>query len=414
MHSDSVTRRSRVAVAAFAAVSAALAAAAVSAAPAYAQTGSSLSLSPSSGSDFTSDAATLSWTLPSACVGNEVDTFIYKGTGAWNAAAINTAEGNNGGQTTYYDFYDNVDATSATGSTNWPNVSSGYTDYGTQTTPAYTSTGALVAAEGTGYYTLAIACVSPTTFEPITDSSGAPLAAYTLVDVGATGNSWAESSATATQVALTGVGTAGKANDVALKATVTASDGSVPAGGVNFYTGTSATGTPVNGSTPVQLSSKGVATYAGNSGYSGQEGAQEYTAQFVPSNPADYVSSSVTTPIDLIAEAVGIDVTAQQDSTTPSSLDVTATAEGVPTSLSTAIPGGGVDFIIDGTVYSSSNDGFPAPFTFNSNGEASATITGLPAGSHTVTVQLADASNDPLGPSEGYAVAANTASASTS
>jgi hypothetical protein len=402
-------------VAAFAAASAALAAVAVGAAPAYAQTtGASLSLSPSSGSDFTSDAATLSWTLPSACVGNEVDTFMYKGTGAWNAAAINTAEGNNGGQTTYYDFYDNADATSATGSTSWPNVSSGYTDYGTQSTPAYTSTGALVAAEGTGYYTLAIACVSPSTYEPITDSSGNPIAAYTLVDLGATGNSWAESSATATQVALSGVGTAGKANDVALKATVTASDGSVPAGGVNFYAGTSATGTPLNGSTPVELNSKGVATYAGSSGYSGVQGAQDYTVQFVPSNPADYVPSSTTAAIDLIAEAVGIEVTAQQDATTPSSLDVTATADGVPTSLSTLIPGGGVDFIVDGTVYSSSSGGFPAPFAFNSSGEASTTITGLPAGTHTVTVQLADASNDPLGPSEGYAVAANTATASTS
>src|SRR5579863_804304 len=102
MHSHSVTRLSRFALTAFAAAAATIAAGVLGAMPADAATGVTLSLSPASGSDFTTDAATLSWSLPSACVGQEVDVFLYQGTGAWNSAAINTAEGNNGGQSTYY------------------------------------------------------------------------------------------------------------------------------------------------------------------------------------------------------------------------------------------------------------------------------------------------------------------------
>lgn len=100
---------------------------------------------------------------------------------------------------------------------------------------------------------------------------------------------------------------------------------------------------------------------------------------FVPSKRANYVTTSITTPVDLIAEAVLIKVTAQQDPNTPS-LDVTATAVGTLTNLATLIPGGGVDFRRRVT-YSSTFEGFPAPFGFNSNGEASA--------------QLADGNNIP-------------------
>jgi hypothetical protein len=392
---------------------AALAASVLSTGPASASTGASLSLSPASGSNFASDSATLSWTLPSACVGNEVDVFLYQGTSAWNAAAINTAEGNNGGQTTYYNFYDNTDATSATGSTSWPNVSAGYIDYGSQTTAAYTSTAALVAAEGTGYYTIGIACVNPTTFAPITDSNGNPLAAYTLVNMGASGNSWAESSATATQITVTGAGTSSSNGKVALLATVTASDGSNPVGGVNFYAGDSATGTPLNGSSPASVV-KGKAVFAGSSGYpAGDQGAQDYTVVFVPSNPANYVTTSATDPIDLIAEAVGIVVTAEQDPNTPSSIDVTATEVGTPDNLLTLLPGCGVDFVVDGTSYNALNGSFPIPFAFNSKGVATATITGLAAGTHSVTATLESAENSDINASVGYAVVANTTKVTT-
>jgi hypothetical protein len=398
-----------------AAAIAVVAAGALGVTSARADTGTSLSLSPSSGSDFTSDAATLSWTVPSACVGNLVEVVLYPGTGAWNATAINTAVGNNGGQTTYYDFY-NATASATTGSTSWPNVANGYTDFGTASTPAFSDTGDLVAALGTGYYTIGIACINATTLAPVTDSSGNPVSAYTLVNLGATGNSWAQSTATATQVALSGVGTAGSVDIVALKASVTASNGSVPAGGVNFYAAASATGTPLNGSTPVNVGPNGDAIFIGGSGYpSDIKGAQEYTAVFVPSNSANYVTTSTIASVNLISEAVLIKVTAKQDATTPSSLDVTATAIGAPTNLADLIPGGGVDFIVDGNVYTTtSSAGNTAPFPFNSDGVASTTIAGLASGSHTVTVQLADAANDSLDQAVGYEVLANTVTATTS
>jgi hypothetical protein len=413
-HSAFVSRGSRAVVAAFAATAAVAGGAVLTAAPALAQSGASVSLSPSSGSDFSSDSATLSWSVPSACAGNEVDAFLYKGSGPWNAAAINTAEGNNGGQTAYYNFSTDTDA-AATGSTSWPNVSDGYTDFGTTTTPVYGSTAALVSSLGTGYYTIAIACVNPATFAPITGSSGNPIAAVTYVDLGASGDSWAEAPASAvgTQVALSGVGTSGKLTAVALKATVTASNGSTPAGTVNFYAAANGTGTPLN-STPIPVNN-GVAVFAGGSGYSSSvHGAQAYTAVFTPSNEDSYIPSTTTTSVDLIFEAVGILVTATEDATTPSSLDVTATAVGIPYSLSSLIPSGGVDFIVDGTTYTASSNGVAAPFAFNSDGEATDTITGLPAGTHTVTVQLADASNDPLNAAVGYAVVSNTATGTTS
>src|SRR5262249_55040106 len=88
MHSNSVKRLPRFALSAFAAAAATVAAGMLGAMPASATTSVTLSLSPSSGADFTTDAATLSFSLPSACVGQEADAFLYQGTGAWNAAAI--------------------------------------------------------------------------------------------------------------------------------------------------------------------------------------------------------------------------------------------------------------------------------------------------------------------------------------
>jgi hypothetical protein len=294
-------------------------------------------------------------------------------------------------------------------------VSAGYIDFGTQLTPAFTTTAGLVAAKGTGFYTLAIACVNPTTFAPITDSSGNPIAAYTLVDMGVTGNSWAESSATATQIALKGIGTAGSNGIVALKATVTSSSGSIPPGSVNFYANSSGTGTPLNGSNPVPLGEDGKAVFIGKSGYpAGDQGAESYTAQFIPANPANFVPVSTTSAVNLIAEAVLMKVTAKQDPTTSSSIDVTATAIGAPTNLATLVPGGGVDFIVDGNVITAKNGSLPVPFPFNSSGVASTTITGLAPGSHTVSAQLEDSTNDNLDATVGYFIIANSVSVTTS
>jgi hypothetical protein len=379
--------------------------------PAYAATPSvTLSLSPSSGADFSTNAATLSWTVSSACVGNEVDVFAYKGTGAWNSAAISAAEGLSGSSNTYYNFAAVPGVAATTGSTAWPNVS-GYSSFsGGQ---SFANTAALVAAKGTGLYTLALACVNGTTFAPLTDASGNPIAGTVLVNVGATANSWAVDNAVATQIALKGAGTAGANGIVALKATVTASNGASPVGTVNFYAGDSATGTPLN-SYPVTVSG-GSATFTGPNGYAADvKGAQDYTAVFTPTRPTKFTPSSVTSPIDLFFEAVAIKVTATQDATTPSSIDVTAHGVGAPTSLATLIPGGGVDFIVDGKLITNQNGTHPAPFVFDSTGTATGVIPGLTAGAHTVTVVLVDGLNDKLDASVGYAVVANTANVTTS
>src|SRR5262249_740685 len=148
---------------------------------------------------------TLSWTLSKACVGQEVDVFLYQGTGAWDSAAINMAEGNNGGQGTYYNFFSGTAA--ATGSTSWPNVSSGYQLFGNGSGAVVNTTGALVSALGSGLYTVSVACVNNTTFAPILDH-GHPIATSRVLVLGATGNSWAQSTAVGTQVALKGHGSA--------------------------------------------------------------------------------------------------------------------------------------------------------------------------------------------------------------
>jgi hypothetical protein len=373
-----------------------------------------LTLSPSSGSNYSTDSATLSWTVLSACEGQEVDAFIYAGTGTWNAAAINEAEGNSGGQLTYFNFSSIASATSTTGSASWPNVSKGYIPFGEQTTEKYTTTAQLVSALGNGLYTIAMACVDPSkNYAPVLDSSGNPIAGTMIVQIGASGDSWAVSQAVGTQIALTGSGTAGTsktAGTVSLTAAVTAGNGTVPTGAVNFYASGSAAGTPLN-STPVTVGSNGKATYSGQSGYTGGQGAQEYTAQFVPANPALYDASSVSSGnIDLIAETVTITVTAQQGTKSPTALDVTATATGSPTSIPTLVaetPGIGVAFLVDGKSVLLRNSP-PAPFPFSKSGVATATLNGLKLGTHQISAQLAIYGTTQDG-ANGYAVTANTA-----
>src|SRR5262249_53325190 len=131
--------------------------------------------------------------------------------------------------------------------------------------------------------------------------------------------------------------------------------------------------------------------------------------QFVPTKPASYTPSSVSANINLIAEVVHITVTAKKDPNSATSVDLTATAAGRPTNLATLIPGGGVDFIVDGTVVSNLSGSFPAPFAFNSSGVATATITGLAPGAHVFSAQLADSNDDVLNPTVGDKVTVNSA-----
>jgi len=247
----------------------------------------------------------------------------------------------------------------------------------------------------------------------VTMAAAEAKAQYSAMVLGATGNSWQLSSAAGTQVALQGHGSARSQRTVTLKAAVTASDGTAPAGGVNFYAGATATGTPLNGSTQVEVNQFGKAIFTGGSGYpAGVQGAQVYTAQFVPATPASYIPSSATANVDLIAEVVHIMVTAKPDPNSATSVDLTATAAGKPAKLGTLIPGGGVNFIVDGTVVANLNGSFPAPFAFNSAGVATDTVTGLASGSHEFSAQLADSNDDLLDPAAGDKVIVNTATAS--
>jgi hypothetical protein len=412
MHSGSVKRKLRLLVAVSAAAVAAIAAGTLGASPASAatsSTGVSLSLSPRSGSNYGTDAATLSWTVPSACAGQDVAAFLYQGTGRWNKTAINTAVGNNGGQQTYFSFALQTGAT-ATGSASWPNVSPGYYDYGYSGVVVYPTTAALVAAEGTGLYTMAIACLNSTTFAPITNSNGAPLARSFVIDIGATGKSWKVSPATATQIALTGHGTTSTTTgQVSLTAHLTASNNRVPVGGVNFYADSRPGTSVLLNSAPVPVASNGTAHYSGPNGFAaGAQGGQPYYAQFVPANPAHYTPTSVTVDIDLIAEWVTMKVTATADPTSATSLDLVAHETSRPANLLTLESGCGVNFVVDGNVITSHNGSYPVPFSFNSNGDASDIVTGLKPGTHTITAQLTDSGDDLLNRSVGFAVTVNT------
>jgi hypothetical protein len=401
----------------------ALTAVPASAAPARTAAGSDLTLglSPKSGSNFSSDHATLSWSaLPAACIGQEVDAFIYKGTGLWDSDAINVAEGNppNGsGQQTYFNFFSNGSAASGTTSTSWPNVS-GYQDWGFATGNVFANTAALVAAQGTGTYTIGVACVSSTTFAPITDTGGNPIAGSILLNVGATGNSWGILAAASTAISMTGTGTAkvSGSGTVNLTATVTATGGSTPAGGVNFYANGTGTGTPLNGSTPVAVGSGGKAQFSGSAGYAGGViGAQSYTAKFVPTDSSVFTGSTVTGAVNLILDNVTIKVTAKQDQKVPTSADVTATGTGSPLSkLSTLVQGIGVELKVDGKIIEVNNGqgATPVDFSFNSSNVASGKITKLKPGAHTFPAVLADAPNGkfgPVGPAEGFTSTATTA-----
>jgi hypothetical protein len=404
---SSLRRRSLTAVAAVGVTVSAIAGVAAGAPVAHAASGITFTLSPTSGTDFTTNQGALSWQLPAACVGNEADVFLYKGNAPWNADTINQAEGNTSPSEYYANFSSNHPATAA-GSVAWPNVPGNYSSFGS--TDTFASTAALVASKGTGLYTMAIACLDAS-FHPILDSTGAPVAASLQLNLGATGNSWAVAANTvSTTITLSGSGSvSATGQSVSLTAKVTAADGSTPTGTVNFFAGGAATGTPLNGSTPVAVNGSGIATFSGKTGFPANEaGAQSYTAVFVPGG-AGFTGSTVTSNVDLIQENVTIKVAAAQDALTASTLDLTATATGSPASLAALLPKGGVDFVVDGVAHDVQSTGISnvAPFQFSSSGVATAKIA-VSQGAHVVSAILENQQNVPQNPGNGFAASVNT------
>jgi hypothetical protein len=419
MFSLSVRRLPRLAVAAVAAALA-VAGLTLSAPLAHAQAAQdiSVSLSPSSGTDFSSDSGTLSWSLPSEAVGEYVAAFMYPGTAPWDGASADAALGVTAVSPGEYfgNFYSGYPTavTATAGSTGWPDAGSGYVSF--ESSVSYASTAAFEAADGPGVYTLGVV-VFDSSGQPVLDASGNAVTGSLLVDLGASGDSWSVDTAVGTTMALSGSGTSGSLGDsVSLAASVSADDGSSPAGGVNFYAGDSASGTPLNGSSPVAVSG-GTASFSGSSGYpSGLAGGQEYTAVFVPSDAGDYTASQVTSSVDLIFEDATLTVTAAQDPGSATSADLTATLSTSPDSLATVLgelPGSGVDFVVDGTAVSNVSQGAQVPFTFSSSGVATAVVSGLSAGTHAFTAELANSSDGILGPGEGYSVTAATTTLAT-
>jgi hypothetical protein len=388
MHSDRVRRLPRIVLAALAAVVTGMAVVslnALSAPPARAAAPDiSFSISPTSGSNYATDTGTLSWTVPSACVGNEVDVFLYKGTSSWNAAAINIAEGNTpvpGGQQTYFDFSTTYPhPAAATGSANWPNVSPGYQDWGYTGGVVYSTTAALVAAKGTGPYTIGIACVDGKTFTPITNSNGFPIATSLLAQLNGDG-SWSASPnpAVPTNTTLTGTSVP-LSGSVTLSATVTTYDGSAPSGGVNFYQcqfNQCQSGPPLNGSAPVPVGSDGIARWTG--AVPGAAGATVFAAQYIPAPGSSDASSEGSGQVVVIIEKVALNLTAIQDPVTPSSVDVTVTATVTGGSLSSDA----IQVVADGT-----NRGGAGFGSSGSSGVATYTVQGLANGSHTFGVNF--------------------------
>jgi hypothetical protein len=393
-----------------------LGAASAKAAPAATGDDIALTLNPTSGNDFTADHATLSWTVPNACVGNgnvSVDAFLYQGTGPWDTAAINVAEGNSGASNVYSNFSDVTHNAATTGSASWPNVPApGYNSFTGGVN--YANTAALVAAKGPGLYTLAVACIDGTSFHPLMDASNNPIAGSQIIRLGTTGNNWGIVNAAATHLALSGTGTASlnATGTVALTAMLTASDQTTPVGGVNFYAGDSATGTPLNGANPVAVDASGKAQFNGASGYGpGIVGGQDYTAAFTPTDATAYTPTTTSGPVNLIFENVNIVVTATQDPAHATSIRLSATATGTPTALGQLPSHVTVGFVIDGKVPDAAS---PDWLTLNAAGVATATKTGIALGAHTITAHLANSSGDPTGATGGYAVTANTVQLTTS
>jgi hypothetical protein len=118
--------------------------------------------------------------LPGCPSDDFVVDYIYQGTGAWNATAIENADGLNGiaAALPYYYFASFTSPTTLE-STPWPaDTQLPYSNvYVSGTSVSYSTTSDLVSGLGTGLYTLATACVDGTTTAPVLDSNGNPIAA---------------------------------------------------------------------------------------------------------------------------------------------------------------------------------------------------------------------------------------------
>lgn len=71
-------------------------------------------------------------------------------------------------------------------------------------------------------------------------------------------------------------------------------------------------------------------------------------------------------PVDLIREWATVKVSAKQDPSLATSLGLVAHGTGTPANLLTLDPGGGVDFVVDGTVIDQNFGYGSRPFPFNS------------------------------------------------
>lgn len=389
MHSLSIRRLSRLPAAVLAAALTVAGGAALGSSPARAATDTAtpdiaLSLNPASGTNYATDMGTLSWTVPSSCVAQAgqpaplLAAFLYQGTAPWDLTTMNMALGDTNQSGYFGDFYLSPPSgeTSASGSTSWPNVTSGYQDFLGGLT--YASTSAYVNAYGAGVWTVGAVCAN-SDGTVMLDSSGNPVAGSFLLNMNADG-SWGIDNASGTSIALSGHGTVSPLPDKAwLTATVTAADGSTPVGAVNFYAGATATGTPLNGSTPVPVGRNGKARYSGPTGYFGTGGPQEYTVAFVPADSTKYTPSALTTSLALVDEDLTIRVKAVQDPSSPGTVDLRAHVVGYPTTNLNDVLVYNAQFLIDGTA--------GASIPLNSLGVAATQVTGVALGSHTISAQ---------------------------
>jgi hypothetical protein len=354
----------------------------------------SAKLSASSGS-YT-DTDTFTATLPGCPSGDLLVDYIYKGTGAWNATAIEDADGLNGATAALpYYFYALFSSPSSSETTPWPaDTQMPYANVlVSSASHSYSTTSALVAGLGTGVYTMSTACVNGTTVAPVLDSSGNVIAASLQVELNA--SSWTTTiSETNTATTLTGTSVPGS---VTLSATVKTQAGvSLSTGSFNFYKGDSVSGTPLNGSTAVAVGSNGTAQWKG--AVPDTRGATDFTAHFVPAAGSGDLASTGSGLVTVIVDDVNIAVTAVQDPGSATSADVTATATvtGASSTIGQADPKGGIDVSVNGKlVVQNPGNGSDTVASFNSAGVARYTATKVKAGTDTISVVLTNESGVP-------------------
>jgi hypothetical protein len=376
-----IARRLPSALALLAAVLAALACAVLvapqqarAAAPSY-----TLTLSASSGS-YT-DADTLTATLTGCPSGDYSEDIIYQGTSSWNEEAINAANGDYGSSAAapYLDFAFSVPPADTA---SWP-ANTQFAYQSLVSGPSYSTTADLVAALGTGPYTLAAACVtSGNTQAPVLDSSGNPIAASLAVQLNASSWSVASLNPVTTNTTLTGTSVP-LSGAVTLTGTVTTVDGSAPSGGFNFYL--YGQQSALNGSAPVPVGSDGSAQWTGQLP-AGTSGVLSFTAQFVPGSGSPDASSENFGSVTVIVEEVTINYTLTQDPVTPTSADLTATETITGTDPITGEPDSpastGISVTVDGSQVSAPAGGEVT--AFSPTGVATYQVQNLSDGNHSI------------------------------